>query len=115
MPAAGVVLIVAVVLLIAAAAAFLIPTIVALAKISRALDEATAGVVELIAKTEPVQPVVADLNTNLDAAVSALEGLLVTKAGLPDAMGLLDGLYPGAAVAGLRDNPESIRIVAPRV
>jgi hypothetical protein len=70
---------------------------------------------EILAKTEPVEPVVADINENLDAAVGALEGLLVKKAGMDDAMGLLDGLYPGAAAAGLRDFPESSEVTPPRI
>ena len=115
MPAAGVVLIVIVLLLVAVAAAFLLPTIVVLSKISRALDQAIGGVGELLAKTEPVEPVVKDINGNLDAAVSALEGLLVKKAGRRDAIGLLDGLYPGTAAQGLRDDPESATIVPPRI
>jgi hypothetical protein len=115
MPAAGVVLIIAVVALVAVAAAFLLPTIVALMQISKALDRAISGVGELIAKTEPVKPVVDDINTNLDAAVGALEGLLVKKAGLSDSMGLIDWLYPGAAKEGLRDMPESTEIRPPQI
>jgi hypothetical protein len=115
MPAAGIVLIVLVVVLVAVAAAFLIPTILTLARISRALDDAIRGVVELLTKTEPVEPVVADINANLDAAVSALEGLLVKKAGLRDAMGVIDSVFPGAAATGLRDNPESTQVNVPRI
>ncbi len=37
------------------------------------------------------------------------------KAGLTDAVGLVDGLYPGAAAAGLRNFPESTQIEAPRI
>ena len=37
------------------------------------------------------------------------------KAGLVDAMGLVEGLYPGAAAAGLRNFPESSEIEAPRI
>ena len=44
-----------------------------------------------------------------------LEGLLVKKAGLVDAVGLVDGLYPGAAAAGLRNFPDSKTIEAPRI
>ena len=62
---------------------------------------------EIVEKTAPVNEVVTDINGNLDAGVDALEGLLVKKAGLEDAIGLVDGLYPGAAAAGLRDFPES--------
>ena len=56
-----------------------------------------------------------DINANLDAAVSALEGLLVKKAGMADAVGLVDGLYPGAAQQGFRDFPDSATTKAPRI
>ena len=115
MPAAGVVLIVTVVLIVLALVFYLVSTIVQLRAITNGLDEVIGNVTEILAKTEPVAPVVADINENLDAAVSALEGLLVKKAGLDDAMGLIDGLYPGAAAAGLRDFPESADITPPRI
>jgi len=115
MPAAGVVLIVTVVLIVLALVYYLVSTIVQLRSITNGLDEVIANVGEILAKTEPVEPVVADINGNLDAAVSALEGLLVKKAGLEDAVGLVDGLYPGAAAAGLRDFPESSEVTPPRI
>ena len=74
--------------------------------------EHVGGIVE---KSAPVAAVVDDINANLDAGVSALEGLLVKKAGMTDAMGLIEGLYPGAAAQGLRDFPESTDVVAPRI
>ena len=37
------------------------------------------------------------------------------KAGLSDAMGLVDGIYPGAAAAGLRSFPESTTVEPPRI
>ena len=115
MPAAGVVLIVTVVLIVLALVYYLVSTIVQLRAITNGLDTVIGNVGEILAKTEPVEPVVADINANLDAAVSALEGLLVKKAGMDDAMGLVDGLYPGAAAAGLRDFPESREITPPRI
>src|ERR1044071_5701489 len=115
MPAAGVVLIITVVLIVLALVYYLVSTIVALRAITAGLDTVIANVGEILSKTEPVEPVVADINDNLDAAVSALEGLLVKKAGMDDAMGLVDGLYPGAAAAGLRDFPESREITPPRI
>jgi hypothetical protein len=115
MPAPGVVLLVIVVLIVLALVYFLVSTIVALRQITNGLDDAIKGVGELITKSEPVEPVVADINTNLDAAVSALEGLLVKKAGLSDAMGLIEGLYPGAAAEGLRDFPDSTKVTPPRI
>ncbi len=115
MPAAGVVMIIAVVLIVAAVVVFLVGTILALQKITKGLDEAIAGVVGIIEKTAPVGDVVKSINTNLDAGVDLLEGLLVKKAGMEDAVGLVDGLYPGAAAAGFRNFPDSATTKAPRI
>src|SRR5436305_14941006 len=102
MPAAGVVMIIAIVLIVVAIVVYLVATIFALQHITTALDEAIAGVSGIIEKTAPVNDVVEDINKNLDAGVELLEGLLVRKAGMQDAVGLVDGLYPGAAAHGLR-------------
>jgi hypothetical protein len=115
MPAAGVVMIIAVVLIVLALVYYLVSTIFALQKITKALDEAIAGVVGIIEKSAPVDDVVTSINTNLDAGVGLLEGLLVKKAGMEDAVGLVEGLYPGAAGEGFRDFPESKETKAPRI
>jgi hypothetical protein len=115
MPAAGAVLIIAVVLIVAALVYYLVSTIVALRQITAGLDEALTGVVELVDKSAPVNGVVNTINAHLDVAVDALEGLLVKKAGLEDAVGLIDGLYPGAAAAGLRNFPDSRTVRPPRI
>jgi hypothetical protein len=115
MPAAGVVMIVAVVLIVLALVYYLVSTIVALRRITAGLDEAIAGVGGIIEKSAPVADVVQDINRNLDAGVDLLEGLLVKKAGLEDAMGLVEGLYPGAAAEGLRNFPDSRTITPPRI
>jgi hypothetical protein len=104
MPAPGVLLIATVVLIVLALVYYLVSTIVALKQITDGLDETIGSVVEIIEKSAPVNDVVIDINTNLDAAVGALEGLLVKKAGLVDAIGLVDGLYPGAGAVGFRDH-----------
>jgi hypothetical protein len=111
----AVLLLITVVLIVLALVYFLLSTIVALAKIAKGLDETIQAVGEIVAKSEPVAPVVDDINANLDAAVSALEGLLVKKAGMEDAVGLVDGIYPGAAAAGFRDFPGSAQTKAPRI
>jgi hypothetical protein len=108
-------MIVAVVLIVAALVFYLVSTILALQKITRSLDEAITGVVGIIEKSAPVNEVVATINQNLDAGVDLLEGLLVKKAGMEDAVGLVDGLYPGAAAEGLRNVPESKTVKAPRI
>jgi hypothetical protein len=115
MPAAGVVMLVAVVAIVLALVYYLVSTIVALRQITAGLDDAIGAVGEIIEKSAPVEQVVGTINQQLDAAVDALEGLLVKKAGMQDAVGLVDGLYPGAAEAGFRNFPESREIRAPRI
>jgi hypothetical protein len=108
-------MIVAVLLIVLALVFYLVSTIVALRKISAGLDDVIAGVGEIVEKSAPVNDVVMSINGQLDAGVDLLEGLLVKKAGLRDAVGLIDGVYPGAAAAGLRNFPESTEVEAPRI
>src|SRR4051812_25106274 len=115
MPPAGVVLIATVVLIVLALVYYLVSTIVALRQITNGLDDAIAAVGEIVQKSDPVNDVVTTINQNLDAAVDALEGLLVKKAGMIDAVGLVEGLYPGAAEEGFRNFPESTTVRAPRI
>jgi hypothetical protein len=68
-----------------------------------------------VQKSAPVNDVVNTINEHLDAGVDLLEGLLVQKAGMDDAVGLVDGLYPGAAAAGFRNFPDSAKVQAPRI
>ena len=115
MPAAGVVLIIAVLVIVAALVYYLVATIVALRAIAAGLDEAIDGVGQIVEKSAPVADVVQNINETLDAGVDLLEGLLVKKAGLHDAMGLLEGLYPGSAAQALRNFPDSSRTRRPRI
>src|SRR3954462_10171325 len=115
MPAAGVVLLITVVAIVLVLVYYLVSTIFALRQITAGLDEAIAGVGEIIEKSAPVEEIVASINKNLDAGVDLLEGLLVKKAGMEDAVGLVEGLYPGAAAAGFRNFPESKTTKAPRI
>jgi hypothetical protein len=113
--AAGAVTIVAVLLIILAMVFYLVSVIVQLRKITAGLDRAIAGVGEIIQKSAPVNDVVTAINQDLDAGVEMLEALLVKKAGMTDAVGLVDGLYPGAAAQGFRAFPESTEVTAPRI
>jgi hypothetical protein len=115
MPAAGVVLLIAVVAIVVVLVVYLLATIAALRQITAGLDEAIASVGQIIEKSAPVAEVVGDINRNLDAGVDLLEGLLVKKAGMVDAVGLVEGLYPGAAAEGLRSFPDSREVRAPRI
>jgi hypothetical protein len=115
MPAAGVVLLIAVVAIVLVLVVYLLATIAALRQIAAGLDEAIAAVGEIVEKSAPVEEVVGTINQHLDAGVDLLEGLLVKKAGMEDAVGLVEGLYPGAAAAGFRNFPESTTTKAPRI
>ena len=90
MEAAGVITILAVVLIVLALVYYLVSVILALRKITAGLDEAIASVGEIVEKSAPVNDVVTTINEQLDAGVDLREGLLVKKAGLTDAVGLVD-------------------------
>jgi len=111
----GWVLIAIVVAIVLALVFYLVATILELRKIAAGLDEVIAGVSEIVEKSAPVNGVVNAINADLDAGVELLEGLLVKKAGMVDAVGLVDGLYPGAAAEGFRGQPESKDVKAPRI
>jgi hypothetical protein len=115
MPAAGVALIVAVVLIVLALVYYLVSTILELRKITDGLNEVIASVGEIVEKSAPVNGIVTAINEQLDAGVDLLEELLVRKAGMEDALGLVDGLYPGAAAAGFRNFPDSATLTPPRI
>jgi hypothetical protein len=113
--AVGAVTILAVVLIVLALVFYLVSVIVQLRKITAGLDEVIGSVTEIVEKSEPVNGIVAAINEQLDAGVDLLEGLLVKKAGMTDAVGLVEGLYAGAAAAGFRSFPESTTVKAPRI
>ena len=103
----GVVFLIAVLLIVLALVYFLVSTILALRKITAGLDEVITHVGGIVEKSAPVNGVVLAINEQLDAGVDLLEGLLVKKAGMTDAVGLVEGLYPGAAAQGFRAFPDS--------
>ena len=115
MESAAIVTIVAVGLIVAALVVYLVSVIVQLRKITAGLDEVIASVGEIVEKSAPVNSVVTAINEQLDAGVDLLEGLLVKKAGMADAVGLVEGLYAGSAAAGFRSFPESTTVKAPRI
>jgi hypothetical protein len=108
-------MLIAVVLIVLALVYYLVSTILALRQITDGLDDVIKGVSEIIEKSAPVGEVVNTINADLDAGVELLEGLLVQKAGMVDAVGLVDGLYPGAAAEGFRGMPDSKTVEAPRI
>jgi hypothetical protein len=108
-------MLIAVLLIVVALVYYLVSTILQLRAITAGLDDVIAGVSEIIEKSAPVNDVVNAINKDLDAGVGLLEGLLVKKAGMVDALGLVDGLYPGAAADGFRDFPDSKTVKAPHI
>ncbi len=113
--AVGAVTILAVVLIVLALVFYLVSVILQLRKITAGLDEVIGSVSEIVEKSAPVNDIVTAINGQLDAGVDLLEGLLVKKAGMTDAVGLVEGLYAGAAAAGFRSFPESATVKAPRI
>jgi hypothetical protein len=113
--AVGAVTILAVILVVLALVFYLVSVILQLRKITAGLDEVIVHVGGIVEKSAPVNDVVLAINAQLDAGVELLEGLLVKKAGLPDAVGLVEGMYPGAAAAGFRSFPDSAGVKAPRI
>ena len=111
----GTVTVVALLLIVLALVYYLVSVIAALRQITKGLDGVIASVGEIVEKSGPVGDVVRSINNNLDAGVDLLEGLLVQKAGLIDAVGLVDGLYPGAGKEGFRSVPGSAGVRAPRI
>ena len=90
--------------------------IVQLRRITNGLDEVIAGVGGIVEKSAPVNDVVVTTSTSkLDAGVDLLEGLLVKKAGLTDAVGLVDGLYPAPPPPGSGTSRRAPTIKAPRI
>jgi hypothetical protein len=111
----GNVTLLAVLLIVAALVYYLVSVILELRKITSGLDEVIGHVGEIVEKSAPVNGIVTAINEQLDAGVDLLEGLLVKKAGMQDAVGLIDGLYAGAAASGFRNFPESKTVKAPRI
>lgn len=115
MPVPGVILLLAVAIIVGALVYYLVATIVALRRVTSGLDRTLEGVKGIVEKSAPVNGVVTTINGHLDTAVMALEALLVKKAGLVDAVAIVDGLYPGAAAAGFRDSAESTYVKPVRI
>ncbi|HWE12182.1 MAG TPA: hypothetical protein VG365_01645 [Solirubrobacteraceae bacterium] len=99
---AALIVIVAVVLIVAAIVVFLLAIIVELKTISNGLDVVIPPVAELVQKTAPVNELVSKIVSDLGAGHNLLEGLLVKKAGVDDAGGLIESLFPGGGQAFLR-------------
>jgi hypothetical protein len=104
------IIILLVAVIIAALALFLIATIVQLFKINAGLSVVIPLVGQIVAKTNPVNPVVDDINAQLVATRDALENLMLKKGG-PDAAGLVESLFPGEGAKFLRRVNRSGKVV----
>ena len=97
-------------LIILALAVFLIATILQLFKINAGLSVVLPLVGQIVAKTNPVNPVVDDINAQLVVTRDALENLMLKKAG-PDSAGLVESLFPGEGAKFLRRVGRSGKVV----
>jgi hypothetical protein len=102
MTAAAVVTILITLVIVLALVVYLLAIIVELRTITADLNVVIAAVVTLVRQTVPVNDVVLTINRQLDAGVDLLEGLLVKKAGMTDAIGLVEGLFPAAGPISFR-------------
>lgn len=84
MPAAAVATLVLVAVLVAALAFYLIWVILILRRVTGTLGKVTFGVRAIAHRTEPIAPILNDVNANLGAVADALEGI-VAKASAPAA------------------------------
>ncbi len=78
MPVVAIVSLVIVFLLVAALAFYLIWVVLILRHAVDTLGKVTFGVRAIAHRTEPVGPVLADVNANLTAVAAALEGLVAS-------------------------------------
>ena len=101
MQAAAVVTILAVVVIVAVLVVYLVAVILELRKIAAGLDGVLGEVGEVVNKSAPVNPAVNNLNGDLSRGRDLLEGLLDKKAGVQDAAGLVESLFPGEGAAVL--------------
>jgi hypothetical protein len=76
MPAAAIVTLVFVGLLVAALAFYLVWVVLILRAITDTLGKVTFGVRAIAHRTEPITPLVTEVNTNLVAVADALEALV---------------------------------------
>jgi hypothetical protein len=98
---AAIITVIAVVLCVAALVVFLLAIIAELITISKGLDVVIPPVAELVAKTQPVNELVNQIVSDLVAGTNLLEGLLLKKAGMDDAAGLIESMFPGGGSAFL--------------
>ncbi len=104
------IIILLVTVIIATLAIFLIATIIQLFKINSGLSVVLPLVGQIVTKTNPVNPVVDDINANLVVTRDALENLMWKKAG-PDSAGLVESLFPGEGAKFLRRTNRSGKVV----
>jgi hypothetical protein len=96
--------------IIAILAGYLILTIAQLFKINAGLSVVLPLVGQIVAKTNPVNPVVDDINAQLVVTRDALENLMLKKAG-PDSAGLVESLFPGEGAKFLRRVGRSGKVI----
>ncbi len=78
MPAAAIATLVLTGVLVAALAVYLIWVVLILRRAVDTLGKVTFGVRAIALQTEPIGPVIADVNANLTAVADALEGLVAS-------------------------------------
>ncbi len=116
MPAAGVVMIIAVVLIVAALVYFLVSTIVALQQDHQGPRRGDRGRRRDHREERARRRRRRRRSTQTSTPASTCSRACSSRRpAWQDAVGLVDGLYPGAAAAGFRNFPDSTTTKAPRI
>ena len=106
--AVGAVTTLAVVLIVVALVVYLVAVIVQLRKITGGLDEVDRPTSARSSRRARRSTTSSPRSTSSSTPASTCSrACSCKKAGMTDAVGLVDGLYPGAAAAGFRNFPES--------
>jgi hypothetical protein len=79
MPLAAIVTIIIALIIVAALAFYLIKVALILKDVSSTLDKVIGGVSGIVDQTQPIGPVLGEINKDLGGVQSALQGLLAKK------------------------------------
>jgi uncharacterized protein YoxC len=79
MPLAAIIVILLALIVVAALAFYLITVAVALKDVSATLNKVIGGVSGIVDQTQPIAPVLTEINKDLGSVKGALEGLLAKK------------------------------------
>lgn len=79
MPFAGIIAIILALVIVAALAFYLIKVALTLKEVNATLENVIGGVLRIVDQTQPIGPVLTEINRDLGGVQAALQGLLAKK------------------------------------